>query len=169
MLIELVLLFVGAVLVLNGLWMLGQIADHEIIVINVVVGIITALVAGATATDFHNITSVKSASFTLLFTTTYLWVAYNRVVATDGKGLGWFSLFVAITVLPKGLIDLTAATSTLDVWLGLNWVLWSGLWFMYFLLLTIQRPIQKITAICTLLVGIFTGWLPGVLLLYGAF
>ena len=59
--------------------------------------------------------SIKSAALTLLFTTTYLWVAYNRVVAVDGRGLGWFSLFVAITVVPIAIEGLAGAQTFTDV------------------------------------------------------
>ena len=41
----LVLFFVGAVLCLNGLWLLGKIGDNEIAVIDSFVGGITLLVA----------------------------------------------------------------------------------------------------------------------------
>ena len=45
MLLPLSLLFVGAVLVLNGLWMAGRISDREIVVINFATAAITATVA----------------------------------------------------------------------------------------------------------------------------
>ena len=41
--------------------------------------------------------SIKAAALTLLFTFTYFWVAINRYNGADGRGLGWFSFFVAIT------------------------------------------------------------------------
>lgn len=167
MLLPLSLLFVGTVLTLNAIWMSGRIANLEIILINIVVAIITsgvALHAIAYATDTSDI---KSAALTLLFTTTYLWMAYNRMTATDGRGLGWFSLIVAITVTPEAIITISAADSPLALWLGLNWAVWAVLWFMYFLLLTLAKPIQSVTAAATLFAGIFTAWLPAMGMLYG--
>ena len=36
----------------------------------------------------------------ILFTFTYFWVALNRYNGADGRGLGWFCLFVAVTAVP---------------------------------------------------------------------
>src|SRR5689334_20608909 len=84
MLLGLALLYVGAVLFLNGLWLQGKIDDKEIVVVNVASGFVTLSVSlylafkpGADAA------SIKAAALTLLFTTTYLWVAYNRFVPVD--------------------------------------------------------------------------------------
>ncbi|MCQ0091866.1 AmiS/UreI family transporter [Roseovarius sp. M141] len=162
------LLYVGVVLFLNGLWLSGKIEDREIVVINVVSGTVAMLVAffsvfGAGA----DAESTRAGSLTLLFATTYFWVAYNRLVAVDGRGLGWFSLFVAITVTPVALRTLATAQTTLDYWMGINWAIWAVVWFMYFLLLALQRPILKATASATLFAGIVTGWVPGFLILEG--
>ncbi len=162
------LLYVGAVLFLNGLWLLDKIEDREIIVINVVSGFVTLCVAlysvfGAGA----DAGSIRGGALTLLFTTTYLWVAYNRIVAVDGRGLGWFSFFVSITVIPVAVTSLSTAQTTLDLWMGLNWTAWAVLWFLYFLLLALQRPIVRLTAFVTLFAGILTGWIPGFLILDG--
>ncbi len=43
-----------------------------------------------------DITSVRTAAFSLLSAFTYLWVGYNLRVKANGAGLGWFSLFVTI-------------------------------------------------------------------------
>ena len=101
MLLGLALLYVGAVLFLNGIWVMGYIEDREISVINVFVGTLTLLVSlflafgpGADAD------SIQAAAFTLLFTFTYYWVAWNRWNGADGRGLGWFCFFVGITVIP---------------------------------------------------------------------
>lgn len=168
MLLGLSLLYVGAVLFLNGLWLLGKIEDREIIVINVVSGFVTLCVSLSWAFGANaDASSVRGAALTLLFTATYLWVAYNRAVAVDGRGLGWFSLFIAITATPVALQALAGAQSTLDLWMGINWAIWAVVWFLYFLLLSLKRNILRLTGIATLLAGIVTGWLPGFLLLEG--
>ncbi|QCI63984.1 AmiS/UreI family transporter [Phreatobacter stygius] len=168
MLLGLNLLYVGAVLFLNGLWLLGKVDDKEIVVINIVSGFVTLCVSLSFAFGpGANAASIKAAALILLFTTTYLWVAYNRFVAVDGRGLGWFSLFVAITVTPISVLSFTSAQSTIDVWLGFNWAIWAIVWFMFFLLLALKRPIQHATGFATLAAGVVTGWLPGFLLLQG--
>lgn len=162
------LLYVGAVLFLNGLWLLGKIGDNEISVINVFSGLHTLLISyylafgpGADAA------SIKAAAFTLLFTFTYFWVAWNRWNHADGRGLGWFSLFVSVTCIPIAQSTFSAASSTWDYWFAMCWVIWCVLWFMFFLLLALGKPIQRMTGMVTTVAGIVTGWLPGYLLLEG--
>jgi hypothetical protein len=168
MLLGLALLYVGAVLSLNGLWLMGHIEDREIAVINFFAGGITLLVALFLAFGpGANAASIKGAALTLLFTFTYLWVAMNRYNGADGRGLGWFSLFVAITVVPIAFETLGGAKSAWDVWFGLCWAAWAVLWFMFWLLLVRKMPIAKVTGAVTLAEGILTGWLPGFLLLQG--
>ena len=95
------LFYVGAVLCLNGLWMRGHIADREIWVINVFVGLVSLAIGlfsiFGPGADAH---PIQGGALTLLFAFTYLWVAWNRLTGADGRGLGWFSLFVAITAVP---------------------------------------------------------------------
>jgi hypothetical protein len=167
MLTGLALLFVGAVLVLNSIWIWGRICDREIVLINLVAAGITAFVAAVTVIAAQDIMAVKSAALTLLFSTTYLWFAYNRLTGVDGRGLGWFSLFVALTVAPVCFQDSWRAERFLDLWLALSWGVWAVLWFMFFLLLTLKKPISNATAAVTLFSGIFTGWLPALAILLG--
>lgn len=168
MLTGLSFLFVGAVLSLNGIWMLGRIGEREIAVINIIAAAITAAVAAALAFGADaTLDTVKAAALTLLFSTTYLWVAANRIFGFDGRGLGWFSLFVAITVTPVAVETWTAATTPFAHWIALAWAAWAVLWFLYFLLLAMERPILRATAWFTLFCGIATAWLPGWLMLNG--
>lgn len=164
----LVLFFVGAVLCLNGLWLLGRIGDNEISIINYLVGGITlvaclVLAFGPGADEG----SIKAAALTLLFTFTYLWVAINRTNGADGRGLGWFSLFVALTAVPVTAQTLSSASTPWGYWFGLNWAAWGVLWFLFFVLLALKRPIGRLVGGLTLAEGVLTGWVPGYLLLNG--
>ena len=168
MLTGFVLFYVGAVLFLNGLWLMGRIADREIVVINIVAALVSgaavlhdAFGAGASAA------SIRNGALSLLFCTTYLWVAYNRLSGADGRGLGWFSLFVAITAIPVTIDSFAGATSTWGLWFAWCWVGWGVLWFLYFVLLTLKQPIVKLVGGVTVFVGIYTGWVPGYMLLNG--
>ncbi|MDB6178418.1 AmiS/UreI family transporter [Paracoccus sp. Z330] len=168
MILGFLLLWVGAVLFLNGLWLMGKIEDREIVVINIVSGLVATAVAVQSAFGpGADAGSIRAAALTLLFATTYLWVAYNRLTQVDGRGLGWFSFFVALTLVPVILRAYAAASSGGEIWLATNWLIWAVLWFMYFLLLALGRPILKQTAWATVFAGIFTGWVPGILLLDG--
>lgn len=168
MLLGLALFYVGAVLILNGLWMLGRIGDREIPVINLFAGGLSLLVALKLAFgEGADLASVKAAALSLLFSFTYLWVAINRYSGADGRGLGWFSLFVAITAVPVAVDALHLASTPGEWWLGLSWVAWSVLWLMFFLMLALGRPLARPTACMAIGQGVLTGWLPGYLLLTG--
>ncbi|MPZ87890.1 MAG: transporter [Nitriliruptorales bacterium] len=160
------LLYVGAVLFVNGIWLLGHIQDREVAIINIFTGVvgltvaILALVEGGAA-------SIQLSGLVLLFAFTYLWVAYNRFVDVDGRGLGWYCLFVAVTAVPVAILTLTDADTPFLTWLGLSWIAWAVLWFLYFLLLALGRPITRIAGWVTIVVGIATAWVPGFLGLTG--
>ena len=160
----LMLFYVGAVLFLNGLWILGHVEDKELAIMDFFVGALGLFVAfnGALTGDPWFCAQI------LLFAFTYLWVAINRYLGVDGRGLGWFCLFVALSAFPWGIKFLGEAKGIWPVWLALNWIAWSVLWFMFFLLLALQKTnIAKATGWVTLIQGIVTGWIPGWLLLTG--
>jgi hypothetical protein len=164
----LVLFFVGAVLCLNGLWLLGRIGDNEIAVIDYFVGGIT--LAASLYMAFgpsSDAASIRAAAYTLLFSFTYFWVALNRSNGADGRGLGWFCLFVAVTAVPVTLQAFSTAQSTWDVWFALCWAAWGVLWLLFFVLLVMKKPIAKFVGGVTVAQGVLTGWLPGYLLLNG--
>jgi hypothetical protein len=163
MLVGLVLLYVGAVLCVNGMWLLGKVGDNEIGIINVFAGVIAFLVALFLA--FGPQADTKTAALVLLFAFTYLWVAYNTFRGADGRGLGWYCLFVAVTAVPVTIETLAGANTVWTWWLGICWAAWAVLWFMYFLLLAAQQPIGKLAGVASVLVGIGTAWLPGFLVL----
>ena len=95
------LFYVGAVLCLNGLWMRGHIADREIWVMNLFSGLVSLAIGLCSIFGLGaDAGSIQTGAFTLLFAFTYLWVAINRFSGADGRGLGWFSLFVAVTAVP---------------------------------------------------------------------
>jgi len=169
MLLGLALFWVGAVLCLNGIWLLGKIGDREIGVIDVFVGFVTLIVSLALAFGpGANAASIKAAALTLLFTFTYFWVAWNRWNDADGRGLGWFCLFVAITTVPVFLETFASAQSAWDIWFGICWLSWGVLWFLFFLILAQGRTqLTRVTGALCALQGVYTGWIPGYLLLSG--
>lgn len=162
----LVLLYVGCVLFINGLSMLGHISNKESTIINIFTGLLAVTVA------LYNIfavtTDVQSAAYGLLFAFTYLWIAYNNTTGQDGRGLGWFSLFVAINAVAITYDTFGSAHNLRDYWLTISWGCWAVLWFGFFLLgargkIALTRPIAWLA----IFEGIFTAWMPGYLLLSG--
>lgn len=159
----LVLLYVGAVLFVNGIWLLDRITSREVAIMNVFTGLV-GLVVAVFAVAAQDLPSVQLASYVLLFAFTYLWVAYNQFITAEGSGLGWYCLFVAVTAVPVSIITLSdTGGDTFLTWLGLSWAVWAVLWFLYFLLLALKRPIQRIAALVTIFAAVATAWVPGFL------
>jgi putative amide transporter protein len=201
MLTALVLLYVGAVLAINGIWLIGQarvanrekvlrgrgqqevaaeleahptfITGREVTMINLFTGFIgvasavTLLVQGNGKAD---LASVRVSGFILLFAFTYLWVAANQYLNAGGHAFGWYCLFVAITAVPAGIYTLSNANgNTADIWLGVNWFAWAVLWFLFWVLLTLERPIAALAGWVALIEGIGTAWALGFAVLIAKF
>jgi len=227
MILGVVLLYVGAVLAVNGIWLIGQalsasraarvtaarpaagnpttygggpsaaeaaaageelagervisvprgeasplfIRNREIAILNIFtgfIGVVGAAVLLAQGNSAGDLVSVRVAGFVLLFAFTYLWVAYNQFVNAGGRGLGWYSLFVAITAVPAGIYVLQAADgNTALIWLGVDWFAWALLWAMFWGLLTLELPIALITGVVALIEGVGTSWALGFAILEG--
>lgn len=154
------LLYVGAVLMCNGLGRLTGIDGKSVAVIDFFVGFLSV---------FINLLSIiqgdyYSAATGLLFGFTYLFIALNAVFNLDGRVLGWFSLFVAVTAVPCAVLCLTRDN---DPIFFVIWLLWALLWFAIFLESVLNKNLGKFVPVLLVLEGIVTGWIPGFLLLTG--
>ena len=111
------LLYVGAVLFLNGLMLLGYVEARSAGPLNIFVGllqVVTPTYLIFTAGGDADV--ILSASGLYLFGFTYLYVAFNVLGGFDGTGLGYFSLFVAIC--DRGMRMLRfMAPSKVPIWL----------------------------------------------------
>jgi hypothetical protein len=226
MLTGIVLLYVGAALLVNGIWLIGQarIADvptreparkmagvrlgaqsgppgkasrrtdreghpaepdlidpenhfgfpegREVAVINIFTGCIGVTVATLLVV-LGGINGVRSniadAAFILLFAFTYLWIAANQFLDAGSRAFGWFCLFVAVTAVPTGIYALRDAHGNVAAtWLAIDWFVWAVLWFLFFLLLALERPIMRLVGWATIAVAIGTSWVFGYAILQGA-
>jgi putative amide transporter protein len=95
------LLNVGAILCMNGLGMLSLIEPRETAIMNIFTGMIAFLVCVHNAFWGGSDVQIQSCAYGLLFSFTYLWIAYNNLTKQDGRGLDWFSFFVAVTAAAK--------------------------------------------------------------------
>ena len=166
MLLGLGLLFVGAALALNGLYLLGHIQSKEIWVINFLSGglLLLSALLGAFAPDAGRLAIFGGAQL-LLFAFTYLWLGVNTLNGADGRGLGWFCLFVAVTAVPIAVATLMSGAPW---WLGFNWTVWALTWFILWLLLAVgMTQLTRFTGYVAIVVAIVTGWVPGYLILSG--
>jgi len=158
------------------------IQNREIAILNIFTGVIgfaiavTYIVVGNSfATSPRPAEAASSQLYilvggtVLLFAFTYLWVAYNQYANAGGRALGWYSLFVAITAIVFGVytVQATPGTNTADLWLAGNWFAWAVLWAMFWLLLSLERPIATITGWVAILEGAGTAWALAIALLWG--
>lgn len=195
MLLGVVLLYVGAVLVVNGIWLLGQarvaqaapaggpggaavaavekhptfIQNREIAVLNIFtgfIGVVAAVTLAVQGNQDEDIASIRAAGYILLFAFTYIWVAFNQFLDAGGHAFGWYCLFVAVTAIAAGIYTFSNADGNdASIYLGVDWFAWAFLWFLFFLVLTLERPIARFTGWVAILEGIGTSWVFAILLL----
>ncbi|XKH57408.1 AmiS/UreI family transporter [Citricoccus nitrophenolicus] len=162
------LLYVGAVLFINGLMLLGKIPGKAAAPMNYFVGFMQVIFPTLMILQSDGETAVVlGASGLYLFGFTYLYVALNQTFNLDGEGLGWFSLFVAVVAIVMGYLNFTTVN---DPVFGAIWLIWAVLWFMFFLLLGLRKDsLTRMTGWFTVIVAHLTGTIPALLLLAGEY
>lgn len=160
------LLYVGAVLVINGLMLLGIVPAKAAAAMNLFVGAMQVVFPTVMLIQADGDPEIiLGASGLYLFGFTYLYVAWNILTGATGEGLGWFSLFVSACALVYGVLQFTV---TNDPLFGVIWFSWAVLWLLFFLLLGLGIDwLERRTGWFTLLLGVFTGAVPAFLLLTG--
>ena len=94
------LLDVGAVLIINGLMLLGYVEARAAAPLNLFVGALQVLTPTYLIfTSGGDADVILAASGIYLFGFTYLDVGINLLAGLDGTGLGWFSAFVAVAAV----------------------------------------------------------------------
>lgn len=153
--------YVGAVLLVVGMWMLGKAEAKSTGAVSALVGAIGFLMAMNNQFKAVTMADNYATANVLLFAFTYLLLAINCFLGWDGRALGWFCLFVAIVTVPNAILVLPA-----DWRFTVIWLLWGFLWFLFFLLLALgKQGIAKFTAYLTIIIGTITAWIPGYLIL----
>ena len=140
------LLYVGAVLFVNGLMLLDVVPARSAAVLNLFVGalqcvlptVMLVMAAGDPA-------AVLAASGLYLFGFTYLYVGIVNLTGLEPQGIGWFSLFVAGGAVVYSALSFTVVN---DPVFGVIWLAWAVLWLLFFLVLGLRRA--RLTR--------FTGW-----------
>jgi putative amide transporter protein len=166
------LLYVGAVLFVNGLALLGIVKGTSLIPMNLFVGVLQVITPLYIIFTAHGSqATIVGASGLFLFGFTYLYVAMNNAFDYDGTGLGWFSLFVAITACVysywnfSGYAALSGNGAVGDL-LGVLWLTWAVLWTLFWLVLGLGKVgLTRFTGAWTAAQGIYTGLIPALVLL----
>jgi hypothetical protein len=162
------LLYVGAVLFLNGVMLLGWVDSKSAVPLNLFVGglqVLTPTYLIFTADGNQDV--ILGASGLYLFGFTYLYVAFNLLAGLDGTGLGFFSLFVAGCALVFAGLNFWREGFGDDAF-GVIWLNWAFLWGLFFVLLGLGRAhLGRYTGAVAAVQGIVTGAIPAFLLLTG--
>ncbi|MFF8911610.1 AmiS/UreI family transporter [Streptomyces olivaceoviridis] len=160
------LLFVGAVLFMNGLMLLGKVDSRAAAVFNLFVGglqVLTPTYLIIAANDDPK--RIMLASGIFLFGFTYLYVGIGLLMGLDTTGVGYYSLFVAIVALGYSFVSFRLAN---DPPFGVIWLYWAFLWFLFFLLLGLKiEALTSYVGWVTAIEGWVTGVIPAYLLLTG--
>lgn len=138
------LLYVGAVLLINGLMLLGHVPARSAAVLNLFVGALQCVTPTVLIIQAGNDTAaIFGASGLFLFGFTYLYVGIVNLAGLEPEGIGWFSLFVAVAALVYAGFSFGS-----DPVFGVIWLCWALLWTLFFLVLGLGR--EQLTR--------FTGW-----------
>jgi hypothetical protein len=160
------LFYVGAVLFINGVMLLGKINPQAAGVFNLFVGamqvifptIIITTAGGDEAT-------ILAASGIFLFGFTYLYVGIGLLTDLDTTGVGWFSGFVAVAALGYSYASFRILD---DPPFGVIWLYWAFLWSLFFLLLGLKMDSLRVyTGWVTAIEGWVTAAIPAFLILAG--
>ncbi|GAT05670.1 AmiS/UreI family transporter [Mycolicibacterium fortuitum] len=160
------LLYVGAVLFVNGLMLLDVVPARSAAVLNLFVGalqcvlptVMLVMAAGDPA-------AVLAASGLYLFGFTYLYVGIVNLTGLEPQGIGWFSLFVACGAVVYSALSFTVVN---DPVFGVIWLAWAALWLLFFLVLGLRRArLTRFTGWSVVLLSQPTCTLPAFLMLSG--
>jgi putative amide transporter protein len=160
------LLFVGVVLFMNGLMLLGLVEARAAAVINLFVGALQVVTPTYLIFTAHgNSAAILAASGLYFFGFTYLYVGIGLLAGLDTTGVGFFSLIVAIAALGYSFVNFHLLN---DPPLAVIWLYWSFLWFFFFLVLGLKWDhLTVYTGWVTAIEGWVTGLIPASLLLSG--
>jgi hypothetical protein len=154
-------LYIAATLIINLLVMMGHGSPKSAAALN----IFTGLLGVAVALQAWLVSgSPMTAAQTMLFALTYLWIGIAYWTGeTDFRTFGYYCLFVTVNALIFG-----AYTFALDMpILGVNWMFWAAAWFMFFVIMGIQKEkyfnlMLAVTWIATIILWVSSlGWLLG--------
>jgi hypothetical protein len=160
------LLYVGAVLFINGAWLLGWVKGKSLVPMNLFVGIlqvVTPLYLIFTADGDEAV--ILGASGLFLFGFTYLYVAMNQILDLDGTGLGWFCFYVVLAAIVYAFFNFRDANAAGYVF-GVLWVNWAFLWLLFWFVLSLGKEnLSRYTGAVCATQGIITGFIPALILL----
>ena len=161
------LFYVGCVLLLNGIGMLQGFDKKATSIMNFFTGglyVVIQIICLCNAV-FSNadISAYYGVATSMLFGFTYLFVGITSVFDLDARPQAWYCFFVGLNTIPCSIIAIRDG----DIRFGIIWLIWGYLWLLYWITGAFQnlKVWRFVVPISTLLVGIFTCWIPGFLML----
>ena len=159
------LLFVGIVLINNGICGLCKIDPKAQAIMNLFTGGLSIFI------NFVNLAqgNYYAAGTGLLFGFTYLFVAINGIFNLNPKPFAWFSTFVAVNAIVFGIVEGITGSEALGItadwrWAAIWW-LWAILWGSSLFTDILGKNLGKFVPILQVIEGIIKAWIPGVLLM----
>lgn len=162
-----ILLYVGMVLINNGITTICDIKGKSSAVMNLFTGSL-GLILNIVAISYGVVASKPPSFFYasatgLLFAFTYLFVAINTIFELDQRLYGWYSLFVAINAIPAGILCFYGYGG--NSLYGIIWFAWGVLWLTGFIENVLKKDLGKSVGYLAVIEGIVTAWIPGFLML----
>jgi putative amide transporter protein len=159
------LMFVGAVLFVNGLLLLGRIDGKGAATFNLFVGALQVAIPFYLIATAPTESDILLDSGIFLFGFTYLYVGISNLAGQPATGLGWYSMWVAIMATAFGITNIVKFH---DPTIGLLWLQWAVLWALFWLVLALDKTrLTALTGWLTLILSFTTCTIPGFLLLLG--
>ena len=159
------LVFVGIVLINNGMCTLYKTDEKSAAVMNILTGTLSLFI------NFVNLVNgdYYAAGTGLLFCFTYLFVAFGKLMKLNPIPFAWFSTFVAINVLVFGTVEGVTGSEALGItadirWAGI-WYLWAILWGTSFVEDILGKKLGRFVPLLQIFEGVVTAWIPGVMML----
>jgi hypothetical protein len=159
------LLYVGAILFINGMALMGFVKGTGATPLNWFVGFLQVVTPTYLIfTADGNTDQIFNAAGLYLFGFTYLYVALNNTWGHSATGLGYYSLFVAVVAAGYAVWNLVHFG---DVPFFVIWLQWGFLWFLFFVLMGLGKDIAWFTGGVAAVQGWITGTIPAFLSLTG--
>ena len=159
------LLYVGAVLVINGLALLGRVSDKGSAPLNVFVGAAQIFIPTyLIVTSGGDQAAITMAAPLYLFGFTYLWVGLNKITGARGEGVGWFCGYSGLALLAYAAylgFQHGDWTSTI------LWASWSLLFGLFFQVLALGKGSVTYTGAVCLIQGFTTTTIPALAMFLG--
>jgi len=165
------LIFVGIVLVLNGLSRFYNWDAKTTAFMNAITGgiIVIGSLINFAKNGFDDTSGYLNVAAGFLFGITYIFIAANNLFKLDWRPFGWFSLFVTVFALYMAVlfgIEGVRDGRTSDWLFVYLWTAWALLWLNGFLdIVAKMKSMSKIFPYLSIAEGIFAAFIPALLML----